>query len=263
MPTYSQKVWGRDPAYGEVFYARATGKAPEMESSKATAKQLKGILVPKARVLDVGCGAGHYLRSLRRAYPFDFSYDGADVTPNYIRLAKKAYANDPLAHFRVAPVEKLPYAAKTFDIVMCCNVLLHLPAVVKPLQELWRVTKGTLLVRTLIGGSSFRIKQVHEQGTPKGKTDPVFDAKGEPKGFHYYNIYSEQYMRWLAGTLPGAAKITIEEDRDFDPKAMGTNRWPDKNKPADLTEIFNGWQVNNYVLQPWCFLRVTRTGRGA
>src|SRR3989338_7233675 len=162
MSTYSQKVWGTDPAYGEVFYARATGKAPEMESSKATARQLKGLLVPDASVLDVGCGAGHYLRSLRREHPFPFSYDGADVTPNYIRLAKKAYADDPLAHFRVAPVEKLPYAAKSFDIVLCCNVLLHLPAIVKPLRELWRVTRGTMLIRTLIGGSTFRIKQVNE-----------------------------------------------------------------------------------------------------
>ncbi len=258
MPTYSQNAWGSDTAYGEVFYARATGRAPEMESSKATAKELRGLLVPKANVLDVGCGAGHYLRSLRREYPFPFSYDGADVTPQYIRLAKKAYADDPLARFRVAAVEKLPYAAKAFDIVLCCNVLLHLPAIVKPLQELWRVTRRTLLIRTLIGGSTFRIKQVHEEATMKGMSDPLFDKRGEPKKFHYYNIYSERYIRWLVGTLPGVAKIALHEDRDFDPKAMGTSRWPDEKKPADLTEIWNGWQVNNYVLQPWCFLRVTR-----
>ena len=263
MPTYSQKVWGTDRAYGEVFFARATGNAPEMESSKATARQLKGILKPDVTVLDVGCGAGHYLRSLRREFTFPFSYDGADVTPHYVRLAKKAYARDPLAHFRVAPVEKLPYKDKSFDIVLCCNVLLHLPSIVKPLRELWRVTKGTLLIRTLIGKSTFRIQQVHEAVPLKGKNDPLFDAKGEPKKFHYYNIYSEAYVRWLTAALPGAADIALHEDRDFNPRAIGTQQWPDKKKPADLTEIFNGWQVNTYVLQPWCFLRVTRKRKTA
>jgi ubiquinone/menaquinone biosynthesis C-methylase UbiE len=254
-------VWGKDTAYGDVFFARAKGKAPEMESSKATARQLRGILTEGSTVLDVGCGAGHYLRSLRREHTFPFSYQGVDVTPQYIQLAKKAFDGDPLARFRTARVEKLPFGPKAFDIVLCCNVLLHVPAIVKPLRELWRVTKHTLLVRTLIGKSNFRIKQVHESLPFKGKTDPIFDAKGEPKNFHYYNIYSEAYVRWIIGTLPGASNVSIEPDWDFDAKAIGTDQWPDKNKPADLTQIMNGWQLNNYVLQPWCFLRVTRKGK--
>jgi 2-polyprenyl-3-methyl-5-hydroxy-6-metoxy-1,4-benzoquinol methylase len=258
MP-YSAKFWSAAPTYGEVFYARAVGKAPEMESSKATARQLKGVIVPGSHVLDVGCGTGHYLRSLRREYTFPFSYEGADITPYYIRLAKKAYAHDSNAHFRVASIDDLPFKPRTFDIVMCCNVLLHLPDIVKPIRELWRVTCGTMLIRTHIGTTNFRIQQVPEPAVLKGKKDPVFHSNGEPiKHNFFHNIYSERYLRWLCGTLPDVADVSIEQDKDFDPRALGSAQWPEEKKPGDLTEVWNGMQVHHYILQPWCFLRVTR-----
>lgn len=257
MP-YSAKAWNAAPTYGDVFYARAIGKAPEMESSKAAARQLKGIIAPGSHVLDVGCGAGHYLRSLRREHPFPFFYEGVDITPHYIRLAKKAYADDANAHFQVANIGDLPFKPKSFDIVMCNNVLLHLPDIVKPVRELWRVTRGTLLIRTHIGRVNFRIQWVPEPDTLRGRKDPVFKANGEPIRRHFYNIYSENYMRWLCGTLPGAGDVSIHQDKDFDPKAIGTSQWPEGKKPIDLTEIWNGMQVHHYILQPWCFLKVTR-----
>jgi hypothetical protein len=112
--------------------------------------------------------------------------------------------------------------------------------------------------RTLIGSRTFRIQQVREGARTNGKSDPLFDAQGEPKKFNYLNIYSEAYIRWVAATLPGAGKVTLREDRDFDPAALGPRQWPGKNKPADITQVANGWQVNHYVLQPWCFLGITR-----
>ncbi len=265
----SSKAWSASPSYGEVFYARATGQAPEMESSKAAAKQLRGLITPETRLLDVGCGGGHYLRSLRREFPFPFSYEGSDITPEYIALGKKAYANDPNVHFTVASVEELPYESKSFDVVLCCNMLLHLPSVAKALRELWRVTRGTLLVRTQIGTSTFRIKQVPEPAFAKatvgkpavmeGKVDPLFEENGEPKTCHFYNIYSENYIRWLFSTEPDVGGLTIERDLDFDPQALGAASWPEATKPDDLTEILGSWQVHKYILQPWSFLRVTRT----
>ena len=49
-----------------VYYKRAIGKFPEMETSKAMAKIIKKILINEDKILDVGCGSGHFLRSLRR-----------------------------------------------------------------------------------------------------------------------------------------------------------------------------------------------------
>ena len=86
----------------------------------------------------------------------------------------------------------------------------------------------------------------------------MFKANGEPKERHFYNIYSERYVRWLCSTFPDVADVKIERDRDFDPQALGSAQWPESKKPDDLTEVWNGWQVHRYILQPWCFLRVTR-----
>jgi len=255
---YSARAWSAEPSYGDVFYARATGDAPEMESSKAAAKQLKNILKPNASILDVGCGAGHYLRSLRKEFDFPFTYQGVDITPHYIRLAKKAYKDDPNASFRTASIGKLPFEDQSFDIVMCCNVLLHLPGVVGPIRELWRVTEGMLIVRTQIGSKNFRIQQVPEPEKMAGKRDPVFKTDGEPRQRHFYNIYSENYMKWLCSTLPDMKSVSIKRDEDFDPNALGSAQWPEKRKPTDLTEVWNGWQLHHYILQPWSFMKVRR-----
>ena len=57
------KVWDRDENYGDVLYKRAVGDLPEMESSKNKALLMKKYVSDNTSLLDVGCGAGHYLRS--------------------------------------------------------------------------------------------------------------------------------------------------------------------------------------------------------
>ncbi len=48
--------------YGDLFFDRATGKLPEMESSKAAAARIAALAKSGDSLLDVGCGAGHYYR---------------------------------------------------------------------------------------------------------------------------------------------------------------------------------------------------------
>lgn len=247
------------PSYGEVLYKRAIGEAPEMESSKAAARRLKGILKQGDTVLDVGCGAGHYLRSLRNNFDFSFPYMGIDATQSYVDLAVKAYKNDPAASFRQGDIEALPVKDQSFSVVLCMNVLLHLPRILPAMRELWRVTGRTLLIRTLVGEKSFRIKQIGENETEmKDTEDPLFDADGEPLRFHYFNIYSERYVRWICSTFPGVASCNIEQDHDFNPEALTAAHWPDKAKPGDLTQMLGSQQVNGSILEPWAFVRIDR-----
>ena len=58
--------WDEEKHYGELLYKRATGESEEMNSSRAVAKVIKEFYKPGMKVLDVGCGAGHYLVSLRK-----------------------------------------------------------------------------------------------------------------------------------------------------------------------------------------------------
>ena len=80
--------WNTSVEYGVVFYRRATGELPEMESSKALALLLKDRVKQDDHILDVGCGGGHYLRSLRNTVNVSFRYTGVDITASYIDLAK-------------------------------------------------------------------------------------------------------------------------------------------------------------------------------
>jgi cyclopropane fatty-acyl-phospholipid synthase-like methyltransferase len=70
--------------YGQLLYRRAVGELPEMESSKAIAKRVARELIHGDKLLDVGCGAGHYLKSLRNIVPYLFKYVGVDASADYL-----------------------------------------------------------------------------------------------------------------------------------------------------------------------------------
>jgi hypothetical protein len=134
---------------------------------------------------------------------------------------------------------------------MCNNVLLHLPSIEKPLSELWRVTKRQLLIRALIGKVSFRVKQIN--------SPEKYSPEGEPVNFHYFNIYSEDYMRSLIEGLSGVKDYKLFEDKDFNEGNLGdTSNYVGNAAPHDLTTIINGMQVNNYIIQPWQFLLIEK-----
>ena len=249
----SWRVWDREKGYGEMFYRRAVGKLSEMESSRAVAKHVEKLVKANDMILDVGCGGGHYLVSLDKRLRVPFSYCGIDATAHYIRLAKKAFGKDvnhnPLrtsCSFRVGDIFNLKLEDNYADVVMCNNVLLHLPSIEEPIRELWRVAGKSLILRALIGRNSFRIKQINP---PERYGD-----NGEPRNFHYYNIYSQDYVLRLINRLRGVEKYSLIEDRDFIPSRISNSGYKRGRKPHDLTVMVNGMQVNGYIIQPWKFL---------
>lgn len=257
MPSADTKwqVWNDEQEYGDVFYRRATAELPEMESSKAVTKHLARIAKPGDTILDVGCGAGHYLRSLVNSLPHPFGYYGVDATPGYIALARKAWADFSdkklmSAQFQVSNIYDIKLDAAYADIVMCNNVLLHLPSIEQPLKELVRVAKKYVVLRTFVGTQSFRIKQVVEP--------EIYGADGEPENYFYYNIYSENYVRSVLSALPGVAQISIMPDHDYDPKNISRSEGDYKDLPKDITTTLNGLQINHYIILPWSFVIVEK-----
>src|SRR3989338_233108 len=100
------RIWDNDLKYGDLLFRRATGEAEEMESSKSLCEALKPIYRPGMKVLDVGCGAGHYLLSLRKRLDPKISYTGLDATAYYVSLAQKAF---PGVGFVQGDILKLPF----------------------------------------------------------------------------------------------------------------------------------------------------------
>lgn len=251
------QIWDGDKEYGDLLYERAVGNLAEMESSQAAARHVAGLAEENNVILDAGCGAGHYLVSLDKVLKVPFNYYGIDSTKHYIELARKAFAQDinenPLrrsCRFEVGDIFDLDLESGFADIVMCNNVLLHLPSIEKPIQELWRVTKRFLVLRTLIGKTSFRIKQINPP--------EEYAADGEPLNFHFFNIYSQEYMTRLIRKLDAVQTHKFIEDKDYDPRNIGASNYKEGREPHDLTSIIDGMQVNNYVIQPWQFLIIEK-----
>lgn len=245
-----ERLFKRRMKYGELLYKRATGELPEMESMKSAARQLRDVIRAGDEILDVGCGAGHYLYSLRKLLQESFTYTGVDNTPEFLDLARQAYAGIDGVDFINGDTYNLPLADKSKDVVMSCNLLLHLPQIQKPLAEFIRVARRFILIRTLIGKRSFIIQDVH------AREGDEFNDVGEPIAYHLYNIYSEEYVRYTLKKL-GAKKVEIYPDTDFIPENIvsGVHEYTDKDA-SDVTTMLGEYQVNGYILQPWAFVKI-------
>lgn len=94
-------------------------------------------------VLEVGCGEGalanHLLNNSRR--------------PKYMEVCDLSLERlsdniDPFIKSREASIYELPYEDKSFDLVVCCEVLEHLEHPANGLSELSRVAKNHVILST-------------------------------------------------------------------------------------------------------------------
>ena len=98
------------------------------------------------KVLDIGCGDGRYLVSLKGK---GVEYIGIDSCGALLEEARK---NFPDYQFRIGDILDLKFGDNTFDTVMCIATLHHIPSrelQLKALSEIYRVLKpGGKLVMT-------------------------------------------------------------------------------------------------------------------
>ena len=119
----------------EDFWADAPAD-PEPYAWDVRRALLLGEVRRGERVLDLGCGAGRFLRALREA--------GAD--PIGVEIAEpaveRARANVPGADIRLLDADgALPIGHGEVDVVWCSEVLEHIPDVGHALLEMRRVLK--------------------------------------------------------------------------------------------------------------------------
>jgi ubiquinone/menaquinone biosynthesis C-methylase UbiE len=102
----------------------------------------------RTRLLDVACGTGNALRQLAAAHP-DVQYYGVDLSPAYIRTARKRLAHVPELALSVENGEHLPFADASFDIATSVYLFHELPRNARRnvIAELHRVVRpGGLVV---------------------------------------------------------------------------------------------------------------------
>ena len=87
------------------------------------------------RLLDVGCGTGHHMASLRER---GFEVAGVDGSEEMLDQAR---ANNPGADIRLADVESNPFPDAGFDFIVCIEVLRYLPHSARCIREMARMLK--------------------------------------------------------------------------------------------------------------------------
>lgn len=94
-------------------------------------------------VLEVGCGEGRLAQYLWTHAPHPERFEACDV-----ELDKLVPDLDPAIVVRDASIYELPFEARSFDLVICCEVLEHLENPRAGLAELARVANRHVLIST-------------------------------------------------------------------------------------------------------------------
>ena len=206
-----KRIWEHwdEKAYGELMRRRALGLEPEMEQIKHLRKLVKKVYEPGMKVLDVGCGAGHFYPPLKKIDK-DINYLGIDISDHYVKLAGELFAGEKNFEIRKGDIFRLDLDDDSYDITICYMVLPFIPNYEKAVKELMRVTKRHSFIRLLLSDYTYIIK-IYKEGFKEGIP------------FEYYNIYSEdEFVRYLKDlgakeveVMPDEFKIKLKKKKDM------------------------------------------------
>ncbi|AKJ09142.1 hypothetical protein ABB07_03615 [Streptomyces incarnatus] len=152
---------------GEQFAAQATDSTYHAHTDRPAMLRLAGD-VTGLRVLDLGCGAGHYLAEfLERGAAQVVGVDGSE---SLLHCARERTGADAVLHRHDLEEPAAFLADQSFDLVVMALVYHHIDARRQLLAEIRRVLRpgGTLLVSTThptgdwgyFGGSYFAHERV-------------------------------------------------------------------------------------------------------
>lgn len=97
--------------------------------------------IPLATILEVGTNRGHNLQALRHLYP-DATLTGIEPNAYARRIAHRRHLD-----VRNATITNIPFPDHTYDLVLTCGVLIHIPPDDLPqaIRETARVSSRYLL----------------------------------------------------------------------------------------------------------------------
>lgn len=121
--------------------------------------------------LDVGCAEGYYINRISHIRR-DLDCVGVDVSLTYL---KKAKLRNPNADFILCDAEFLPFKKRAFDLVLCSEVLEHLPNYRRALKELLDV--GDMFLTLSFPGHSFLYKIISKFPPLRKSIDRLFAHK--------------------------------------------------------------------------------------
>lgn len=158
-----------------------------------------------ARILDVGCGLGLYVRRFR-----DLSADvhGVDIDPDKVRQA-----SETLPNIRQGSADHLPYPDSYFDVVLSHEVLEHVGDDAAAVREAYRVLKpgGRLIIFVPNRFYPLETHGIYWRGTYHFGNIPLVNYLPNPLRNHlcpHVRAYTGAGLRRLFADLPG--KIIVQ-----------------------------------------------------
>jgi ubiquinone/menaquinone biosynthesis C-methylase UbiE len=151
---------------------------------------------PGAKLLDVGCGTGHFLREVKANYP-RLDVTGLDLSAHYLAVARRELRSWSRARLVVGGAETMPFADGQFDAITCMYLFHELPPSVR------RSVVGEIR-RVLRPGGMLVFVDSLQPGD-----EPDYDAMLDyfPVAFHepYYASYLREDLDslWSPGFTPG------------------------------------------------------------
>jgi SAM-dependent methyltransferase len=147
--------------------------------------------VPHGALLELGCGAGEYLLSMRR---LGWNVEGVETDPAAVIVARERGLN-----VQVGGVEEQNYSSNRFDAIALNHVIEHLIDPMGTLKECARILKpgGHILIFTPNSESmSHRLFGGHWRGLEPPRHLHIFSARSLEtlltlSGFHVTGIYPQ------------------------------------------------------------------------
>ncbi|MBN1919295.1 MAG: class I SAM-dependent methyltransferase [Verrucomicrobia bacterium] len=144
------------------WYKTPAGRAHDRQQ-KALVRLFLPPIERGSRLLDVGCGTGHWSRFLAR---LGFLVVGIDISPALIETARSSTCNR--CRFLVANAHELPFADKAFDVAAAMAVLEFVSEPELAVAEMVRCTRtpGRLVIGVLNKESPLNRDRIAERKEP-------------------------------------------------------------------------------------------------
>lgn len=171
-----EEAWYEDPARQQVYSLIAL------------------VAQPGITLLDGGCGIGFDAERILARFR-EIKYTGVDTSNKMVeRCKKKLNPNHPGAAFELGDISNLSFPDKHFDIVISCNVLVHIPNFVAALNSLCRVCGKHLIMQ---------FNYINERGEYLAQLSPrEFDARFlDKRSMMYFVYYNPQEITDMCSEL--------------------------------------------------------------
>lgn len=131
------------------------------------------------KLIDCGCGPGFDAERILARFK-DIDYTGIDASEQMIERCKKKLGHFPNAKFEKGDIFNLKFEDQSFDIVISCNVLVHVPNFVAALKELCRICGRYLILQ---------FNYINENGYLQDLQAEEFDKRFLDKKLGMYFVY--------------------------------------------------------------------------